>query len=310
MEGVTFYFNWEVVFMMGFQRFMESLGSWMTDVASFFTYFGEELILVAVMGFFYFCYNKEIGKKVAVTVCAGLVFNPMVKSIAMRRRPYFDNPGIKCLKPFDSNADIYDISAQGYSFPSGHSMNSVIIFGSIPVYVKKTVATLLPVIVLPLLVGLSRVMLGMHYPTDVFTGWIAGLVLLLVMKALQDRVPRRILHPIMFVIACIGLFYCRTTDYFTALGLLGGVFLAIPFEERFVKFEDTKSLLFRELRLVGGFLVYFAVNTLLKLPFSSDFLASPTMPAFMVRAVRYCIVAFVTLGVYPMLFRYVEKKRK
>ena len=61
------------------------------------------------------------------------------------------------------------------------------------------------------------------------------------------------------------------------------------------------------LRMVGGFAVYFGLNTLLKLPFSKEFLEQPVMAAFLVRTVRYAIVVFVMLAVYPMLFGKVIK---
>ena len=88
-----------------------------------------------------------------------------------------------------------------------------------------------------------------------------------------------------------GVFFCRTSDYFTGLGLMIGFFLAVAFEERFVRFEmirygeDKLAALWTVLRLVGGIAVYFALNTLLKLPFSAEFLESATIGAFLVRTV-------------------------
>ena len=55
------------------------------------------------------------------------------------------------------------------------------------------------------------------------------------------------------------------------------------------------------------------MNTLLKLPFNKDFLESATMLSFAVRAMRYCVTAFVTMGLFPLLFRIgdkIFKKRK
>ena len=66
------------------------------------------------------------------------------------------------------------------------------------------------------------------------------------------------------------------------------------------------------LRILLGVGVYFGLNTLLKLPFSKDFLDAATMASYAVRAARYCVIIFVTIGVYPFLFRLGDRifKRK
>ena len=58
---------------------------------------------------------------------------------------------------------------------------------------------------------------------------------------------------------------------------------------------------------MGGVAVFFGLNTLLKMPFSQDFLNSAEMASLLVRTVRYTLVVFAVLGVYPMLFKYTAK---
>ena len=299
--GITFFFDWEV-------RLMEWIQSWLgpvgTAIASFITLFGEELFLVAIVGFLYWCYDKEFGKFAGLNIITGIVWNPLIKNIFLRRRPYFDNPGIKCLKPVDSSADIMDIGAQGFSFPSGHSTNSAVTFGTLAIYTKKRVFWIIA-IVAPLLVGISRFSVGVHYPTDVICGWLLGVAIIALMTFLQNKIQKKwLLHLIVFVVSCAGLFYCRTNDYFTGLGLMAGFFLAMEFEERFVKFETTRNVLSIILRMLGGFVVYLGLNALLKLPFSKEFLHSATMGAYLIRTLRYTIVGFVAIGVYPMVFKF------
>lgn len=71
------------------------------------------------------------------------------------------------------------VFAGGYSFPSGHSMGTFMIFGSIIIllqyYMPKSIWKLLcqgTLGLLIFLIGLSRIYLGVHFPTDVLAGFI------------------------------------------------------------------------------------------------------------------------------------------
>ena len=307
LVGNTFFFPWEVQLMTWLQA---NLGGVWLSVISFFSMFGEELLLVLILGFLYWGYSKEMGKGVGLSVLMGLVWNPMIKNIALRRRPYFDHEEIKILRVVEPEADIYDISAQGYSFPSGHSTNAAGLFSSLAMTVKKKWAVVLAV-VLPLLVGFSRIVVGAHYPTDVLVGLALGVASMLIVTALRQKIRRTgLLYGILLITALPGLFYCKSGDYFTALGLLLGYMGGTLLEEKKVKFEDTRRPLQMLLRVAGGLAVYFVLNTLLKLPFSPDFLNSGTLPALLVRCGRYAVIAFVDFGVYPMAFRFFDRLGK
>ena len=298
--GNTFYFEWEVALMQWIQSRLGPVG---TVIASLFSKMGEQLVCIAVLGFLYWSWEKEYGKYIGLNVLVGITLNPMIKNIFIRRRPYFDHPGIKCLKPVERGADIYDISAQGYSFPSGHSTNAVTLYTSLGRYKKNRLLMILGIIV-PLLVGVSRFCVGVHYPTDVVCGWALGLIIVLLVPALQRAIKNRwIFYGLLVLIALPGWFYCRSNDYYTAFGVLIGFIFAVEFESRFVKFENTRNILRCILRVVLGVGVYFGFSTLLKLPFSKEFRDSASMASYAVRAARYCVIVFVTIGVYPLMFR-------
>ena len=311
--GNVFYFSWEPALMIMLQHAMGSAGG---AVASFLTLFGEETILILILGFLYWCYDKELGRTIGISILAGTCINPMIKCIVLRIRPYMVHPEIICLKPVDSGADIFVISAQGYSFPSGHSMNAAIMYGSLPVCIKERSGQVPAVFkaaafLLPLLVGFSRVLLGNHYPTDVLFGWLCGALVIFIYAKLRCMVK----HEWQLWIgtafcAAPGLFYCRTADYFTAFGLLLGFIAAMFFEQRFVGFRPTRQPLRILIRVIGGLIVYLILNTALKLPFSPEFLSSGTLAALFVRLVRYMIVAFAMLGLYPLLFDLKERRQK
>jgi len=307
LVGNTFFFDWEVSLILWLQAHMGAAG---TAIASFLSAFGEELACVAVIGFLYWCYDKRFGRFVGLNVLVGLVLNPMLKNIFIRRRPYFDTPEIQCLKPVDKSADIYNIAAQEYSFPSGHSTNAVAVYGSVAEYAKKHALTVIAV-VLTLLIGVSRFCLGVHYPTDVLCGWVLGLVIIVAVPRLQQRFHnQRLFYGLLLLLGLPGFFYCKSSDFFTGYGMLAGFVLGVEFEERYVNFENTRSPLRSVLRVLGGVAVFFGLNTLLKLPFSKDFLENGTMAACLVRTLRYAVVIFADMGVYPLVFRLAGGREK
>ena len=308
-QGNTFYFEWEVALQQWLQGMMTS--DLAVALVSFITMFGEELVMIVVLGFLYWCYDKKFGKFVGLNILVGIVVNPMLKNLAFRRRPYFDHEGIKILKPVDASADIYNIAEQGYSFPSGHTTNSTLLYSSLAKYKKGNKVLGIIAFVLPFLVGLSRVLLGAHYVTDVLCGWVVGVSLMLLFSYLQTHVKNENRLHLIVALCCLpGVFYCQTTDFFSGYGMMLGYFLAVPFEKKFVNFKETRNVVESLLRVAGGGALYFGLNALLKLPFPKEFLASATLPAFLVRTGRYAIIIFVLMGIYPLIFEKIGKLKK
>ena len=84
-------------------------------------------------------------------------------------------------RPRPPGADL--IPTGGFSFPSGHALNSTATYGllalviwrtDLPRTLRLTVAVVVGVL-LPILIGLSRIALDVHHPTDVLGGWLAGI---------------------------------------------------------------------------------------------------------------------------------------
>ena len=302
--GTTVFFSWEVALMEWLQSV---LPGWSVPVISALSVFGEDLLLVAVTGFLYWSYNKELGKTVGLSMLSVNVWCPMIKNIFLRLRPYFVSDKINLLRKIDSSAEITDVAAQGYSFPSGHSANAVSVYGTFAAYIKKKWA-LIPALLLPLLVGFSRVAVGAHFPTDVFAGWGIGVIAMILIPFFRNKFNNKwIFSIILLVLALPGFFFCTSTDFFSGYGMLLGFALAEPFEEKFVNFENTRSPIRAILRVLVGGALYFGLNTALKLPFPSAFLSSGTFAANLVRMARYAVVIFIVIGVYPMLFKVTAK---
>ena len=300
---LSFFFPWEVALTEWLQAHM---GAAAVTLASLISMLGEQLPVVGIIGFLYWCYDKEYGRFLGVNLAAATVFNAMVKNMVFRRRPYCDHPSIRCLKPVEPKADIYDLAAQGYSFPSGHSSTAVTAYGSLALCRPRPLLKLAAVL-LPLLVGLSRVCLGVHYPTDVLAGWLLGLLVTFLVGALQKRLRRLPLYLILLLAGLPGWFFCRSTDFYSSYGLMLGLFASVLFEARFVRFENTRCVPRAILRLAAGIGLFLGLNALLKLPFRPEFLASVSFGARLVRTLRYALAAFAVMGLYPMLFRQTDR---
>ena len=94
-----------------------------------------------------------------------LVVNLCIKPLAARTRPYELIQGLQILvsRPHD------------YSFPSGHSANSLTCAWTIFRLAPKKYGV--PALVLAVLIALSRLYVGVHYPTDVLAGAAIGVLL-------------------------------------------------------------------------------------------------------------------------------------
>ncbi len=97
----------------------------------------------------------------------GLVAYKLLKRKLVRERPFISFDAIECAMP----------PLDRYSFPSGHTLHAVL-FTSIAIAYAPILAALL--IPFALLVASSRVILGLHYPSDVlvgaFIGWLIARV--------------------------------------------------------------------------------------------------------------------------------------
>ena len=301
--GTEFSLSWEVPFIVWLQQlFGEN-----STVISFFSLFGEELLLTFVFGTLYWGFRKKAGIRVGVILMTSLLWNPLIKNIFYRIRPYIAHSEIQCLKPV-AKGDIYDSVIQGYSFPSSHATAAVSCYGSIARYFKARWLYALTA-VLVLLVGLSRIIVGVHYPTDVIGGYLLGILSIIIIECLERVIrDRRVLYLLLALTAIPGFFYCTTEDFYTCAGLLFGILPAILFEERFVKFKDARNVFKIIVRVLLGAAVFLGLNEGLKAVFQLT--AASGKAALLLRTVRYACATFVSVGIYPMLFKPLRLEEK
>lgn len=302
--------EWEANLIEWLQKYVSNVQN-TEGFAKFFDFFGAETGLLMVVLIVMFCWKKTAGQRLTLIVACVNMWLPMIKSVVLRPRPYMEHPDkVRALALSDEGAEAMDVAAQGYSFPSMHSASVPALYFALANEVKKKWLWILAGI-MTVVVGFSRVVAGMHYPTDVLAGWALGFAVIGIFSLLDRYIKKEwAIHLILLISAIPGLFYVRTTDYFTALGCLIGAIAAIWFERKYVNYEDTRRFPAMLLRVIGAILIYLVVNTLLKLPFDKEFLAGTSIAAFLIRTARYAIIMFLILGVYPMMFPLFERVGK
>ena len=303
--GNAFYFDWEVDLIEWLQNAMGSVGE---GIAKAVSSIGGETVSLLVLMVMNFCYSKEAGKRCGFTILTSSMMFPMIKNIVLRIRPYMAHQDkIKALMKVEADADLNDVIQQGYSFPSGHSASAAATYVSIARELRKKWMWIVAVIV-PLLIGLSRFAVGVHYPTDVLAGWAVGLAAVGISVLIEKTVKKEWMrYAILLAVTLPGIFWCTSRDYFTSLGLLIGMTAAVPFEKKYVDFKDTRNIWAMILRVAGAFAIYAVLNKALKMPFSTEWLDSGKLAANLVRTARYAIVLFTIVGIYPMVFPLFEK---
>lgn len=115
-----------------------------------------------------------------VVIGIAIVANSTFKLVIARERPELFEP---------------IVVERGFSFPSGHSALGAVAYGILAVLVHRSrlppaarSAIIVLLVVLIVLIGLSRIWLGVHYPTDVLAGWTTGAVIVAVYAAFTRRV--------------------------------------------------------------------------------------------------------------------------
>jgi len=124
------------------------------------TFLGNEAFYILILPFTFWLWDREKSISLIYILLPSLLINFWLKELLQMPRP----EGLEM------------IVQTGYGFPSGHAQGSMTLWLSIAILAKKRWMNCLAGMLI-VLIGISRLYLGVHYPTDILGGWIIGFLL-------------------------------------------------------------------------------------------------------------------------------------
>ena len=279
------------------------------------TLLGEETAFLAVGLIVFWCVGKRQGYYLMSVGLAGTAASQFLKIICRVPRPWVRDSSFMILEEAKE-------AAAGYSFPSGHTQTAVGTFGSVATITrKKWLAAIC--IVLAVLVGFSRMYIGVHTPADVLAGALISVILIAVFHVLVSG-KRDKTYIMLLILATVSIAYWLYMKYtvfpedidlhnyesaiknaYTLLGCSLALLIVYPVEKRYICFSVKASWWGQIIKVLLGLLAVLAVKEGLRAPLELIF-----NDQLIARAVRYFLIVITAGIVWPMTFRFFEKTGK
>lgn len=276
----------------------QALRDTLPETQYFFRYITELGGTLVYLGIFFTIFwgiNKNFAKSLLFIYVASNFANYYAKAIIANDRP----PESSWLL----------IGASHLSTPSGHAMSSTVFWGYSSMKIRRIEMWILSILVI-ILVGLSRIYLGVHWFGDVLTGWFFGLIILIVVLLFEDNIRNFIAKfNIIYIylgLAVLGLvvmilteiFYESSYNFGTPGGQMIGLGLGFALEHKFVNFEinlDPRERGKLILRILVGILLISIIYLGLYLIIDSS--------VFWMSALQYIITLVIGIFVWPYIFK-------
>ncbi len=268
-------------------KFIQSFTSPFLD--SFFqtvTMLGEEYFYIVILALVFWCIDKRYGYKLSFAFLFSGVINGVVKSIVNAPRP-IGMEGIRSLRVE---------TATGTSFPSGHTQNITSFLVSLMKQLRRFWVYVIGAVLI-LLVAVSRLYLGVHWPADVLGGIAIGaLAVILADAAFEFAEKRHIkwMHLLLLVpVMAIVVIWNDSADLVKTAGTFSAFLIGCSIESRWIRFDTKATLAKQAIKFVLGIAVTLALKEGLKMLF-------PDGPVF--DYLRYLIIGlWITVGA-PTVF--------
>lgn len=302
------------------QEFRNAGGAILADFMAKMTFLGEISSALVMLALVYWCISKELGTYLFMGWSGNRLANGALKVTVCEYRPWIRDPRIV---PFGDSMT----TATGYSFPSGHTMNATTLFGGGAL--RKDLPGILRIVLalVMVLVGFSRMFLGVHAPQDVLVGAGAGLLVMWLTLKLMRWIE---VHPEKdMLVVCIGCalgiavaIYASVKGYpvdydaegnlivdgakmandtFKGVGYCAAFLIGWVLERRYVGFSTDVSLEQKLTRAVIGIFGFYIVSLIIA-PLIKLWILGPagtTISCF--------IQMFYIVFLFPLCLKYLER---
>jgi hypothetical protein len=262
-----------------------------TSAMKALSFSATEYFLMALLPLVYWCVDKRRGLRIAVLVFLSTAVN-------LRLKLAFAQP-----RPFDLDPSVGMAYEETYGLPSNHSQLAVVFWGSAARIFRAPLGLALA-IAMPLLVGASRVYLGVHFPTDVLAGWAIGAGIIVLDRLVGDGIERAIaglretLALALVAAAALAMNLLSGIEHVNLSGAFFGLAAGAIYARKSAPFSVSGSLWRRALRYIVGLASVAAVYALPKLLLAGLEAGGPPLLRFL----RYALLgAWVAAGA-PWLF--------
>ena len=154
---------------------LQSLGDWFTPIMSFFTWLGYPQAYMILIAIIYWSIDRSLGLRLAIFLPVVASLNSILKQALVSPRPYWLDPGIEAIRV-----------SNGFGMPSGHAQASTVWLYAAACLRKRGFWFL--AIAVAFLVGMSRIYLGVHFPSQVLAGWLTGILVVILFVKLEGRI--------------------------------------------------------------------------------------------------------------------------
>lgn len=254
------------------------------------SFLGTEWFFLAALPLLYWCVDRRKGVRISLFFLFSSFLNLWLKDILAQPRPYDLDPKVGLAHE------------SSYGLPSGHAQGSLVFWATMAKHFRASWSLVLA-IALPLLIALSRLYLGVHFPTDILGGWLVGGILLVLDHFYGDLIEKAFVESSarakLIVAALLALLMNALDMRDTSLsGVFFGAMLGFSYLGKAAPFSAEGSPLQKGLRyilgLAGAGMIYVGLKAL--------FPGAGSELYALFRFIRYATLgAWVSLGA-PWLF--------